>query len=130
MTLHLRWVLPLAYAACTTACVSTAAGPPTATVTHARPAMVAPERATRAVSIGHTKAAVISALGETQVIRFESGFEVWLYRLSGDTAEQGIARLFGGSGARDAAEFVVLFAPSGVVAKTRIRPAPRRGDSG
>ena len=58
-----------------------------------------------------TKADVVAALGNAITIRFDSGFEVWVYR-------------FKGSGrARSAwTEFVVLFAPSGVVSKTRIRP--------
>jgi hypothetical protein len=38
---------------------------------------------------------------------------VWVYRIAG-----------GGNASSGNAEFVILFAPSGVVAKTRIRPAP------
>lgn len=56
-----------------------------------------------------TKADVTMALGNAAVITFDSGFEVWVYRVkSGETA---ITK----------AEFVILFAPSGVVKKTRIR---------
>ena len=64
-----------------------------------------------AVVIGKsTKADVRAALGDTLAITFDNGYEVWVYRLDRDTT----------------AEFVILFAPSGVVAKTRIRPDPRR----
>jgi type IV pilus biogenesis protein CpaD/CtpE len=67
-----------------------------------------------AITIGKsTRADVIAALGKTTVVRFDSGFEVWVYQFKGDSP--GIN------------EFVVLFSPSGVVAKTRIRPAPPRG---
>jgi hypothetical protein len=57
-----------------------------------------------------TKADVRLALGEAVVVDFDSGYEVWVYR----------ERL------RDkapppATEFVLLFAPSGILAKTRIR---------
>lgn len=77
-----------------------------------------------------TKAHVAAALGETQVISFGSGFEVWVYRISGDTPARASAE-GGGAGSQQAmpgtsAEFVILFAPSGVVAKTRVRPAPQR----
>jgi hypothetical protein len=52
-----------------------------------------------------TKADVLTQLGPANVVRFDSGFEVWVYSPPG-------------------AEFVVLFTPSGVVKKTRIRPLP------
>ena len=64
-----------------------------------------------AVSAGKsTKADVRAALGEALVIDFDSGYEVWVYR----------ERL------REKApppptELVLLFAPSGILAKTRIR---------
>ena len=76
-----------------------------------------PARAAAAgITIGKsTKADVIAAFGKTTVINFDSGFEVWVYYLTGDVPARA------GSGK---AEFLVLFAPSGVVAKTRIRPDP------
>ena len=64
-----------------------------------------------AITVGKsTRADVIAALGKTTVVSFDSGFEVWVYKYKGDLPGKN--------------EFVVLFAPSGVVAKTRIRPAP------
>jgi outer membrane protein assembly factor BamE (lipoprotein component of BamABCDE complex) len=60
-----------------------------------------------------TKADVMAALGKTTAISFDSGYEIWVYHL-GDAARRD-ARL---------AEFVVLFDRSGVVTKTRMRPAP------
>ena len=65
-----------------------------------------------AIVIGRaTKADVIAALGNGNVVKFDSGFEVWVYK-------DKIA-----STADDKAEFVILFTPSGIVKKTRIRPA-------
>lgn len=65
-----------------------------------------------------TKSDVVAALGTTTAILFDSGYEVWVYHLAS-----------GGNGRSEPvkSEFVVLFAPSGVVAKTRIRPASREG---
>jgi len=61
-----------------------------------------------------TKADVLAAMGEGVAVRFDSGFEVWSYA-------------FGPQKARTRkTEFVVLFAPSGIVAATRLRPAPPR----
>ena len=57
-----------------------------------------------------TKADVMAALGPATVIQFHSGFEVWVYRAK--SREPAAAK----------AEFVILFAPSGIVKKTRIRP--------
>jgi hypothetical protein len=65
-----------------------------------------------AVVIGQsTKAEVKAALGEAAVVPFDSGFEVWVYRWPG---AQGTLRA--------ATELVILFEPSGVATKTRIRP--------
>ena len=75
-------------------------------------AMATPAQA-GAVTIGKsTKADVMAALGKTTVVSFDSGFEVWVYQIKDEPPVAGKT------------EFVVLFAPSGVVAKTRIRPAP------
>ena len=59
-----------------------------------------------------TKADVAAALGMGTVVRFDSGYEVWVYR----------AKAY--KPAVDAPgtnELLVLFAPSGIVKKTRIR---------
>jgi hypothetical protein len=59
-----------------------------------------------------TKADVTAALGPGTVVKFDSGYEVWVYR----------AKAY--KPAVDAPgtnELVVLFAPSGIVKKTRIR---------
>ena len=72
-----------------------------------------------AVIIGKsTKSDVIAALGKTKGISFDSGFEVWVYRVTGGTP------VIPGWSRPGITEFVLLFDPSGVVAKTRIRPAP------
>lgn len=56
------------------------------------------------------RADVLAALGPATVVRFDSGYEIWVYRDKSLDA------------ATTPAELVVLFAPSGVVKKTRIRP--------
>ena len=58
-----------------------------------------------------TRAETLAALGPTTEIQFDSGYAVWVYRAKTGRSEA------------DQAEFVILFAPSGVVAKTRLRPA-------
>jgi hypothetical protein len=57
-----------------------------------------------------TKADVIAALGPATEIKFDSGFEVWVYR----------AKSLVPAAAK--AEFVILFSSSGIVKKTRLRP--------
>lgn len=114
------------------ACVAGCAVPGTSPVTTARaPAKTISAHSARdAVTIGKsTKADVIATLGNTTVISFDSGFEVWVYEIKGDTpAEAGwwerIGHADSEKGLPGKTEFVVLFAPSGVVTKTRIRPAP------
>ena len=66
------------------------------------------DRVTPGVS---TKAQVQAALGPARVVRFDSGYEVWLYRVREPAAN-------------GEAEFVLLFSPQGLLAKTRVRPAP------
>jgi hypothetical protein len=108
----------LALAVCIAGCATRAPTTTSEVATARRAALVAPERAADAVMIGEsTRADVIAALGKALTLRFDSGYEVWVYR-------HGRQR-----NARDAtaAEFVILFAPSGVVEKTRFRPAPPRG---
>ncbi len=61
-----------------------------------------------------TQADVMAALGPATVVRFDSAYEVWVYRGKTSKAEA------------PGAEFVILFAPSGIVKKTRIRLAPER----
>jgi hypothetical protein len=65
-----------------------------------------------AIVIGKsTKADVTAALGQPIAIPFDSGYEVWVYRWPGAEPTP-----------RAATELVVLFAPSGVANKARIRP--------
>lgn len=73
---------------------------------------ITPQGARDAIAIGRsTKADVASALGKATVIPFDSGYEVWVYRWRGAQPTT-----------RAATELVVLFEPSGVVKKTRVRP--------
>jgi hypothetical protein len=69
------------------------------------------QAAANAVTIGKsTKAEVRAALGEAVAIDFESGYEVWVYR-----------ERLREKATPPAPEFVLLFAPSGVLTKTRMR---------
>ncbi len=101
---------------------------PTAVVTPLATKVIPQSRVKHAVVPGtSTKADVIAALGETLVIRFDSGYEVWVYRLDDGTSGEGTPSapwLRRAATPEASAEFVILFAPSGVVTKTRIRPAP------
>jgi hypothetical protein len=64
-----------------------------------------------ALDIGKsTKADVRAALGEAVVVDFESGYQVWVYRERAPEKEPAAT-----------AELVLLFAPSGILAKTRVR---------
>ena len=70
------------------------------------------QAASEAVAMGKSsKQDVMAALGPGTVVRFDSGYEVWVYRKNPLRSEAANA------------EFVILFAPSGIVKKTRIRPA-------
>ena len=62
------------------------------------------------VDAGFTKADVRAALGEATVIDFDSGYAVWVYR---EPARE--------KAASPRTELVLLFEPSGVLAKTRTR---------
>jgi hypothetical protein len=68
----------------------------------ARADLAAAERARSSVAAGNTKSEVLAALGKGQVIPFDSGYEVWVYRMGRN-------------------EIVVLFGPDGLVAKSRLR---------
>jgi hypothetical protein len=86
---------------------------------------IAASSAQSAIAIGRsTKQDVEAALGRTTRVSFDSGYEVWVYRWSDGAPAVSPAVRPAASGA----EFVVLFNPSGVVAKTRLRqpPAPPR----
>ena len=66
------------------------------------------EQMRAALAVGSsTKADVRAALGAGTVVDFVSGYEVWVYREQSPTPP--------------AAELVLLFDPSGVLAKTRVR---------
>jgi hypothetical protein len=64
------------------------------------------------ILVGGTQADVAAAFGEAKAVRFNSGYELWAYRSEQPTP------LFRKS------EFIVLFSPAGIVAKTRLRAAP------
>lgn len=70
--------------------------------------VVAAERLSGAVVAGRTtKAELLAAFGPTKSVRFDSGYEAWVYQSP--------------AGGGQFSEFVVLVDPSGVVSKTRTR---------
>ena len=97
-----RSCIAVAFSACIAGCV--AVGTPYA--------VIAQGKSSEAIAIGKsTKADVLAAFGKTTAVRFDSGYEVWVYQTKDEL--------------RGSEEFVVLFAPSGLVANTRIRPGYR-----
>ena len=71
---------------------------------------LSPAAAQAAVRAGQSKGEVARALGRANVIAFDSGWEVWVYRWPGADRST-----------RAATELVVLFDASGVVRKVRTR---------
>lgn len=71
---------------------------------------------------GSKKADVIAALGPATVIRFDSGYEVWVYRFveAAPRKNQNKPPNRGEHGWQPS-ELVMLFNPSGSVSKVRIR---------
>ena len=125
-------ILAPVFALCLAACVTLPSSAPTAVVTSHRAKAIPAERTQDSVVAGKsTRADVLASLGETLAIRFDSGYEVWVYRFSGDTvAKAAPAQRVACSGSRETeratnGEFVILFAPSGVVAKTRVSNVPK-----
>ena len=57
-----------------------------------------------------TKAEILAALGQSTVVKFDSGYEVWVYR--GNVT---------GSQPTEKTEFVILFGPDGMLKKSRVR---------
>lgn len=81
---------------------------------NANRAPVKPQAALAQVQPGiSTRADLLATLGPTAMVRLDSGYEVWAYRLEADQA-----------GGPPKGEFVVLVAPTGRVTKTRLRLAP------
>ena len=79
--------------------------------------------ANAAISIGtSTQAEVLSALGPATVVGFDSGYEVWVYRGKSPHTTSSTAGNSPSNAATKPAELVILFAPSGVVKKARIKP--------
>ena len=68
-----------------------------------------------ALSVGKsTRADVRAALGDAVVVDFRSGYEVWVYRERPVMATEG-------QSPPPPAELVLLFEPSGILEKTRVR---------
>jgi hypothetical protein len=76
----------------------------------AAPQKAPPPKPLESPPLGLTKAQVRAALGTGTEIPFDSGYEVWVYRQAPQEKEK-IPRK----------ELVLLFTPSGVLSKTRLR---------
>jgi hypothetical protein len=128
--------LVFAFCACALGCAAPQEAPPaTVIAVPGQAGSAAAGYAMRSIAIGRSsKADVIAALGQTTAVSFDSGFEVWVYRYRDATADKtGWLERMGFSGSRtgksEGTELVVLFAPSGVVTKARIRLAPSPGEA-
>ena len=76
-------------------------------------------RSRQSVTLGKsTKADVQATLGKARTVRFETGFEVWAYRL----IDQAKARKLRDDEPVPESELVVLFDPQGVATKVRLGP--------
>jgi outer membrane protein assembly factor BamE (lipoprotein component of BamABCDE complex) len=113
-----RLLLAAAFACLASAC-ATHDGTPTVSDAAARSTSTADLAKAADAVRGSTKAQVTAALGSAAVVRFDSGYEVWVYRYvqkaparPNQLALEEIPP----------SELVLLFAPSGVVTKVRIRP--------
>ena len=73
-------------------------------------AFAAAQAARDRVHIGDTREQVAGALGPSNIIQFESGWQVWAYRWPGAD-----------DSTRAATELVILFEPHGTVRKVRVR---------
>lgn len=69
-----------------------------------------------ALAIGKsTKAQVEAALGKAIAVHFDSGYEIWVYR------EQSAVQSIFAQPASERPELVLLFEPSGILKKMRVR---------
>ena len=122
----------LAVAVATTGLCACATQQPATTVAASNPSPLiatAVEMARAAESLrGRTRGEVIAARGPATIIPFDSGYEVWVYRYvepaprnPADKPDYAPAARQRAEGERPPSELVLLFAPSGVVAKVRVR---------
>jgi hypothetical protein len=76
----------------------------------------APPGAAGTVAVGSSRSEVLAALGKAVEIRFDSGYHEWIYRYTDAPPAKDMPLR--------KRELVVLFAPSGVVTKTRVSSFP------
>lgn len=85
-------------------------GPGIAPRTAPQAAFAAAQAAEGKVHVGDTRDQVAAALGPSNILQFESGWQVWIYRWPGAD-----------NSTRAATELVILFEPNGTVRKMRVR---------
>jgi hypothetical protein len=73
-------------------------------------AFAAAQAASERVHVGDTRDAVAAALGASNILQFESGWQVWIYRWPGVD-----------DSTRAATELDLLFEPRGTLRKVRVR---------
>ena len=104
------------------ACATQAALWPVAAEDSLRPKAPEVDLALVAESLrGGEKADVLAALGPATVVRFDSGYEVWLYRLVETSSRKNQDEPPNRDRGGQPSELVMLFNPSGSVSKVRIR---------
>jgi hypothetical protein len=89
---------------------------PPAGPTFAEPGLGVEAAAARVVPGRSTRQEVQAALGPAETLRFETGWEAWVYRGKDERGQ-----------AADGAELVLLFEPGGVLQKARVRRATSPG---
>jgi outer membrane protein assembly factor BamE (lipoprotein component of BamABCDE complex) len=85
-------------------------GPGVAARAAPQAALAAAQAARDKVHVGDTRDQVAAALGPSNILAFESGWQVWIYRWPGAD-----------NSTRAATELVILVDPNGTVRKTRVR---------
>ena len=73
------------------------------------------EDGAKSAHAGKSKADMLAGFGTPVAVRFENGYEVWVFR--GKETRNPREKL------KEPSELVLLFDPSGAVAKSRLRPA-------
>jgi hypothetical protein len=108
------------------ACAALPAGAPTATNEASPRKATAADVANAGESLrGGTRGDVIAALGQPTVVRFDSGYEVWVYRFLEPAPRKQASGGAAPAAQRDdsLSELVMLLTPSGTVARVRVRSA-------
>lgn len=126
MNLHaFRWWLILLLAALVTGCINLPK--PMANSNVRKIAEISSQEQLQTIEVGKSnKQDVLLKLGVTRSVSFESGYEVWAYQIKQNipvktTWVQRIEKMGSDKGVLGNLEVVLLFDPSGILSKKRVR---------